>query len=106
MRTRCRYTALNYHAVQYRRETLVHNTECRSKEGFSLVDMKARIPVGALTHFLLLIFLFFSVFPARVTASDFNPRHLYEEVSQSIVVVTGSDSKHGKRSIGAGSIIH
>ena len=106
MRTRGRYIDRNYNTMQYRRETLVHNTKCRSKEGFSLVDMKAGIPVGALTHFLLLIFLFFSVFPARVTASDFNPRHLYKEVSQSIVVVTGADSKHGKRSIGAGSIIH
>ena len=106
MRTRCRYTELNYHAVQYPGEVLMCNVKCRSKEGLSLTDIKVGIPVGAPVHFLVLMFLFFIVLPDRVIASDFNPKHLYEEVSQSIVVVTGSDSKYGKRSIGAGSIIH
>ena len=84
----------------------MRNVRCRSKEGLSLTDIKTGIPVGAPVHFLVLMFLFFIVLPDRVIASDFNPKHLYEEVSQSIVAVTGSDSKYGKRSIGAGSIIH
>ena len=106
MRARCRYIELNYHAMQYPGEALMRNVKCRSKEGLSLVDINAGIPVGAPTYFLVLMFLFFIVLPARVIAADFNPKHLYEEVSQSIVAVTGSDSKYGKRSIGAGSIIH
>ena len=52
MRTRCRYTELNYHAVQYLGEALMRNVKCRSKEGLSLTDIKVGIPVGAPVHFL------------------------------------------------------
>ena len=84
----------------------MRNVRRRSKEGLSLTDIKVGVPVGASAYFLVLMFLFFIVLPDRVIASDFNPKHLYEEVSQSIVAVTGADSKSSRRSIGAGSIIH
>jgi serine protease Do len=92
--------------VQYPGEALTRNVKCRSKEDLFLADIKVGILVGAPVYFLFLMFLFFMVLPDRVIASDFNPKQLYEEVSRSIVAVTGSDSKYGKRSIGAGSIIH
>ncbi|SVC42490.1 uncharacterized protein METZ01_LOCUS295344, partial [marine metagenome] len=47
MRTRCRYTELNYHAVQYPGQDLTRNVKCRSKKGLSLTDIKVGIPVGA-----------------------------------------------------------
>ena len=82
------------------------NVKCGSEKGLSLTDVKIGIPVGALVHFSVLMFLFFIILPDRALASDFNPKQLYEEVSRSVVAVTGSDSKYRKRSIGAGSIIH
>jgi serine protease Do len=106
MRTCCRYTELNYHAVPDPGDALTRNVKCRSKEDLFLADIKVRILVGAPVYFLFLMFLFFMVLPDRAIAINFNPKQLYEEVSRSIVAVTGSDSKYGKRSIGAGSIIH
>ena len=62
MRARCRYIELNYHAMQYPGDALMRNVKYRSKENLSLVDMKTGLPVGAPTYFLVLIFLFFSLY--------------------------------------------
>ena len=70
---------------------------------FYLTDVRIEIPLIFSAYFLTLLLLFL---PKQSFAEIIEAKYLYEEVSKSTVVIMGSDSKSGKKSFGAGSIIH
>jgi serine protease Do len=106
MMTLCRYIVINYQEIKCLSADVRSNIRLWSKEEPLCKYINFGVPIGAPFCFMVLAFLFFNVLIIQVNASEFNPKHLYEEVSKSIVVVTGSDTKNGIRSIGSGSIVH
>jgi serine protease Do len=81
----------------------VQTINYKFKTLFCLTDMRVEIPLRSFSCILTLFLIFM---PNQVCAVKFKPKYLYEEVSKSTVVIMGSDSNSGKKSFGAGSIIH
>ena len=91
---------------KYRREPLIFSKNKKRKKNLFKYNPKRGFQRNTPGYFLILILAIWSFFPNRVMASVFNPTGLYANVSESIVVVIGWDSKKGKKSFGTGSIIH
>lgn len=80
--------------------TLLRNQKFSLKNKLTLVFKNKNIFIFTQIYFIFLLF------PNFIIASEFNPSHLYKNISNSIVAVTGSETPYGKKSIGAGSLIN
>tara|TARA_B100000686_G_scaffold185109_2_gene191978 strand:+ start:5163 stop:6305 length:1143 start_codon:yes stop_codon:yes gene_type:complete len=106
MRTNCLETEIIQYNFNYSGGNLILNEKKGPKQGHPEPHSKRDIPRNKPGFFLFTLLIILFTLPDPVIASDFNPTNLYAGAAESIVMVIGWDSKKGKKSFGAGSIIH